>query len=581
MFERVLIANRGEIAVRIARTCRELGVTPVGVYSSLDRNSLHVSEMYDSVGLEGDGPAATYLNADALITAAQEMGADAIHPGYGFLSEDASFAEAATAAGIIFIGPPAEALRASGDKLTARRLASAAGVPTVPGGSKPCADHRDAADLAARVGFPVAIKAAGGGGGRGLKVARTLEDVPAAFDQARREAQAYFSTSEVYVERYLPAPKHLEVQILSPSPGQALWLGMRDCSLQRRNQKLVEETPPALFRHLEEPMGAAAVNFSLACGYLGVGTVEMLVDPATESFYFLEMNARLQVEHTVTEEVFGLDLVACQLMIAAGEWRPTCQDDLRPRGHAIECRINAEDPARGFAPAPGRITGYREPAGPGVRVDSGYRAGDEVPSAYDSLIAKLITWGSDRDQALRRMRRSLDDYVIEGLPTTISAHRVLLSDESFLAGSHTTATVSELTPRFEPFPAPTTGSTGVVVVGGRPARLWHPSMAGVATHAAGSTGGGVVVASMQAVVLEILVSEGDTVAPGAALVRLEAMKMETVVCAPREAEVTRVAVVVGETVTAGAVVVELKISACDDRVDKTSDPLEDRVEKNK
>ena len=557
MFERVLIANRGEIAVRIARTCRELGVTPVGVYSDLDRRSLHASEMHAAVHLEGGAPADTYLNSDALIAAAHELGAEAIHPGYGFLSEDASFAEAVTAAGITFIGPPVEALRASGDKLRARRLAIDAGVPTVPGGSEPCPDHATAAELAERVGLPVAIKAAGGGGGRGLKVAHSLEDVPGAFDQARREAQAYFSSSEVYVERFLPAPKHLEVQVLAPTPDEARWLGVRDCSLQRRNQKLVEETPPARFRHLEPAMGAAAATFARACGYVGVGTVEMLVDPATESFYFLEMNARLQVEHTVTEEIFGLDLVACQLLIAASEWQEACLGDLRPRGHAIECRINAEDPATGFTPAPGRIIGYQEPAGLGVRVDSGYRAGDEIPAAYDSLIAKLVTWGSDRDQAVRRMGRALDDFVIEGVPTTISAHLVMLADESFLTGSHTTATVGELAPRFEPAAAPRAEVAGVVVVSGRPARLWHPAMAAAATQASGSPGGGAVLAPMQAVVLEVLVAEGDRVAAGAALVRLEAMKMETVVCAPREAEVTRVAVVAGETVPAGGVVAEL------------------------
>jgi acetyl-CoA/propionyl-CoA carboxylase, biotin carboxylase, biotin carboxyl carrier protein len=557
MFERVLIANRGEIAVRIARTCRELGVTPVGVYSDPDRRSRHVSEMHDAVGLEGDTPAATYLNSDALIAAAHELGAEAIHPGYGFLSEDASFAEEVTAAGVTFIGPPVEALRASGDKLRARQLAAAAGVPTVPGSSEPCPDHAAAAEVAERVGLPVAIKAAGGGGGRGLKVARSLEEVPGAFDQARREALAYFSSSEVYVERFLPAPKHLEVQILAPTLGEAHWLGVRDCSLQRRNQKLVEETPPPRFRHLEPEMGAAAVRFARTCGYIGVGTVEMLVDTATESFYFLEMNARLQVEHTVTEEVFGVDLVACQLLIAAGEWRESCLDDLRPRGHAIECRVNAEDPARGFAPAPGRITVYREPAGLGVRVDSGYGAGDEIPGAYDSLVAKLVTWGSDREQAVRRTHRALDDFVIEGVPTTISAHRVLLSDESFLAGSHTTATVAELFARFESASAPRVETAGVMVVGGRAARLWHPAMAAAATQATGSPRGGVLLAPMQAVVLEVLVAEGDRVAAGAALVRLEAMKMETVVCAPREAEVTRVAVAAGETVPAGGVVAEL------------------------
>jgi acetyl-CoA/propionyl-CoA carboxylase, biotin carboxylase, biotin carboxyl carrier protein len=556
MFERLLIANRGEIALRIARTCRELGVAPLGVYSNLDHRSRHVAAMQEAVALEG----AAYLDRDALVAAAKELEAEAVHPGYGFLSENASFAEAVEAAGLIFVGPPPQALRTAGDKLGARRVAEAAGVPTVPGSSEPCPTPEAAAELAARVGLPVAVKAAGGGGGRGLKVAREPEEVPAAWHAARRESEAYFSSSEVYIEHFLEAPKHLEVQVLAPSPGEAVSLGVRDCSLQRRHQKLVEETPPAILRHLEPDMGAAATAFTRACGYVGAGTVEMLVDPSSESFYFLEMNARLQVEHTVTEEVFGLDLVACQLLIAAGEWPADSAERMESRGHAIECRINAEDPGAGFAPAPGLITAYREPSGLGVRVDSGYGAGDEIPGAYDSLIAKLVVWGADRNQALRRMHRALDDFLIEGVPTTLPAHKALLSDASFISGVHTTATVPEVVGRLEPAAPPESAAQGVVTVGGRQARLWHPAMA-AASWAAASGDGAAVVAPMQAVVLEVLVSEGELVAEGAALVKLEAMKMETVVVAPREATVTRVAVAAGETVPAGGVVVELSPSS--------------------
>ncbi len=353
MFAKILIANRGEIAVRIARTCRELGIGAVAVHSDVDANARHVRVADEAVHLPGVAPNETYLKVEAVLEAAISTGAEAIHPGYGFLSENADFADAVAAAGLVWVGPPGDAIRAVGDKVSARRIAQGANVPLVPGTLEPVEDPELILEFGATHGYPLAIKAAGGGGGRGLRVARSADEVVDAFETARRESEAYFSSSDVYVERYLEAPKHLEVQLLAPNPSQALWLGVRDCSLQRRHQKLVEETPPPLFADRMADMGAAAVALSKACGYVNAGTVEMLVD-SDGSFYFLEVNSRLQVEHTVTEEVLGLDLVACQLRIASGESLDIDQAgvEARLRGHSIECRINAEDPTRGFLQPP-------------------------------------------------------------------------------------------------------------------------------------------------------------------------------------------------------------------------------------
>jgi acetyl-CoA/propionyl-CoA carboxylase biotin carboxyl carrier protein len=550
MFGRILIANRGEIAVRIARTCRELGVDAVAIHSDVDARARHVAAATEAVHLPGVAPVDTYLNAAAIIEAARSTGAEAIHPGYGFLSESAEFADAVVDAGLVWVGPPPDAIRALGDKISARRLAEQAGVPVVPGITDPVEDVAVLERFAAEHGYPVAIKASGGGGGRGLKVARSADDLEPAWTSARREAEAYFSSRDVFVERYLEGPKHLEVQLLAPGPDEALWLGVRDCSLQRRHQKLVEETPPPLWGDRVPEMGEAAVALSKACGYVNAGTVEMLVD-RNGSFYFLEVNARLQVEHTVTEEVLGIDFVACQLRIASGERLPFGQADVSPRGHAIECRINAEDPGRGFVPAPGRLAEYVEPDGMGVRVDSGYVAGDEIPGAYDSLIAKLITRGADREEARARMLRALEEYRIEGVETTIPAHLLLLQEPSFVAGTHDTTTV-EAGDVLASLAAPPEETKDVLLVSGKPVRLWNPAMAAsaaAATHEAGS--GGDLVAPMQGTILKVLVAAGDRVEAGQSLIVLEAMKMENSITAPIAGTVVEVNVRTGETAGAG------------------------------
>ena len=549
MFDRVLIANRGEIAVRIARTCSRLGISTVAVYSDADRGARHVAACDDSVHLPGVAPADTYLNADVLVGAAVATRTEAVHPGYGFLAEDASFARSLIEAGQAWIGPPPDAMAKVGDKIEARRLAEAAGVPVLPGFSEAVASAAAIEEFGAEVGYPLAIKAAGGGGGRGLKVVHGPEEVAGGLDAARRESLSYFGSSDVFVERYLEAPKHLEVQILAPSEGEALWLGVRDCSLQRRHQKLIEETPPPLHQDIVPLMGDSAVALAKACGYVGAGTAEFLVD-ADSSYYFLEVNARLQVEHTVTEEVLGIDLVECQLRIASSEPLAFSQSDLEPRGHALECRINAEDVALGFVPTPGVITHYSEPSGPGVRVDSGYGQGDEVPGAYDSLLAKVVTTGDERSEARTRMIAALEEMVVEGVSTTIPAHLLLLADESFVAGTHTTRMVEA----GGVLDALTRPGEGVLLVGDRPVILWHPAMAPSAAAAVGAKASGELTAPMQGTILEVLVREGDAVAPGDALVVLEAMKMETTIAAPFPGTVARIAVTGGETVGSGNLV---------------------------
>jgi acetyl-CoA/propionyl-CoA carboxylase biotin carboxyl carrier protein len=571
MFSRVLIANRGEIAVRVARTCRELGVEVVAVHSDADVTARHVAMADQAVHLPGIAPAETYLNIPAIVEAARRTEAEAIHPGYGFLSERADAAQAVIDAGLVWVGPPPEAIRAAGDKMRARRLADEAGVAPVPGTLDPVSSADDVVRFGIRYGFPVAIKAAGGGGGKGLKVAGTPDEVPLALESAVREATAYFGSDEVYLERYLPRTKHVEVQILSPHPGQAIWLGARDCSLQRRHQKLVEETPPPMFGDQVPAMGRSAVTVMNACGYANAGTVEFLVDLDEGLHYFLEINARLQVEHPITEAVLGVDLVAAQLRIAAGEPVGFEQADLAPtgrlapRGHAIECRINAEDPAKRFLPRPGRIVHYREPGGPGIRVDSGFGEGDEIPAAYDSLLAKIVAWGLTREESRRRMLRALDEFDIRGLPTTIPAHRLLLENAEFVQGSHTTRTVEggaleALTMASVPAATdtPAAGSEGTVLVEGTPVWLWHPAMAGSAAGAAGgrSTGErGAVLAPMHGTILKMLVAEGDSVEAGDPVAILEAMKMETHLVAASGGTVKGVIVGPGDVVEAGQPIV--------------------------
>lgn len=552
MFERVLIANRAEIAVRIARTCKELGVSCVAVHSDVDARARHVVVADDSVHLPGVAPDETYLNVAAIVDAAIRSGAEAVHPGYGFLAESPAFARAVVDSGLAWIGPPSEAIGALGDKISARRIASEAGVPVVPGSLEPVRSTDEVSAFGDEHGYPIAIKASGGGGGRGFRVARGPGEVEDALAAAEREAVAYFGSAEVYVERYLDSPKHLEVQLLAPDPGDAMWLGVRDCSFQRRHQKLVEETPPPRFEDRAPEMGEAAVALSKAAGYVNAGTVEMLVDESGD-FFFLEVNSRLQVEHTVTEEVLGIDLVACQLRIASGDSLGFGQADIEPRGHAIECRINAEDPAQGWLPAPGVLARLVEPHGFGVRVDSGYEVGDEIPGAYDSLIAKLVTWGKDRSEARMRMLRALDEFVVEGVPTTLPAHKLLLDNHDFVVGSHTTTTVEAegILDVLVTEPLPGEPSPDVLLVGGRPVRLWNPAMSASAAAAVhGAHEAGEVIAPMQGTILTVAVTVGRQVEAGEPLMVLEAMKMETTITAPAPGRVIEVRVAPGQSVGA-------------------------------
>ena len=433
-FGKVLIANRGEIAVRVIRACRELGVSTVAVYSEADRESLHVLMADEAVCIGPPAPAESYLAMDRIVAAARARGAEAVHPGYGFLAENAAFAEACAAAGLVFIGPPPAAIRAMGDKVAARRTAIRLGVPVVPGTEAPVIDDAEAARVAEAVGYPVMIKAAMGGGGKGMRLVRAPGDLAGALRAARNEAGGAFGDASVYIERYVEEPRHIEIQVLADAHGTVLHLGERECSIQRRHQKLVEEAPsPAVTPEKRQAMGEAACRLAAAVGYVNAGTVEFLVDRRGE-FYFLEMNTRLQVEHPVTELVTGRDLVKEQLRIAAGEKLAFGQDDVTWRGWAIECRINAEDPFEGFVPSPGRISALRAPGGPWVRDDSGVYAGATVPRFYDTLMAKLIVWGPDRDAAIARMRRALGEYRITGVHSTIPVLERIMADAEFAAG---------------------------------------------------------------------------------------------------------------------------------------------------
>ncbi|RDV82981.1 acetyl-CoA carboxylase biotin carboxylase subunit [Ammonifex thiophilus] len=434
MFKKVLIANRGEIALRIIRACRELGIKTVVVYSEADRESLPV-RLADEAVCIGPPPASqSYLNITNILSAAEVTGADAIHPGYGFLAENASFAEICSTCGLTFIGPPVEALEKMGSKALARKTVAEAGVPVVPGSEEVITDVKEALRLAAELGYPVLIKASAGGGGRGMRVVHTPAELEKALAAAQSEAEAAFGNPEVYLEKYLEEPRHIEFQIVGDKYGNLVYLGERDCSIQRRNQKLLEESPSvALTPELRRRMGEAAVKAAQAVGYHNVGTVEFLLDKHG-NFYFIEMNTRIQVEHPVTEMVTGWDLVKEQIKLAAGE-RITCrQEDVKLTGWAIECRINAEDPERQFTPCPGRITAYLPPGGPGIRVDSAVYPGYEIPPYYDSLIAKLIAWGRDREEAIARAERALEEFIIEGISTTIPFHLKVLRNAFFRRG---------------------------------------------------------------------------------------------------------------------------------------------------
>ena len=444
---KVLIANRGEIALRIIRSCRDLGIRTVAVHSTVDTNALHVQLADEAVCL-GEGPSArSYLNVPNVIAAATSRGADAIHPGYGFLAENDHFAEICSAHGLKFVGPSPEAIRAMGDKSTAKATMQAVGVPTVPGSDGLVQDVKEAELFARAVGYPLMIKATAGGGGRGMRLVPSADVLETQFKAAQGEAEAAFGNPGLYIEKVITQPRHVEIQILADSHGNVVHMGERDCSLQRRHQKILEESPsPHLSPQLREAMGAAAIVAARAINYEGAGTVEFLLDPDGR-YYFMEMNTRIQVEHPVTEMVTGIDLVAQQLLIAAGNPLPFCQHDICSRGHAIECRINAEDPNHGFRPAPGRISGWLPPGGPGVRVDSHVYTDYDIPPYYDSLIAKLIVWGEDRPQAIARMQRALSECAVTGVNTTIEFHRQILQRPEFLEGSvHTKFIEQEMLP---------------------------------------------------------------------------------------------------------------------------------------
>jgi acetyl-CoA/propionyl-CoA carboxylase biotin carboxyl carrier protein len=569
----LLVANRGEIAVRVIRTAREMGIRTIAVYSELDRDALHV-ELADEAWNAGPAPSAeSYLNQERLLQIAHESGAEAVHPGYGFLSENPSFARAVQEAGLTWVGPSAEAIAAMGDKITSRRNAEAAGVPTVPGVTDPVETVDDALEIAVEIGFPVAIKAAHGGGGKGLRVAWEASEVTEAFEGAKREADAYFANPEVYIEKYVDRPRHVEAQILVDAHGHGLFLGERDCSVQRRHQKLIEETPsPGLTSRQRRALGRAALAVAKSCDYVNAGTVEFLVDQEG-SFFFLEMNTRLQVEHTVTEMVTGLDLVEWQLRIADGEKLEL--DHIEKRGHAIEFRINAEDPYDNYLPSPGLVVEWVEPSGPGVRVDSWVRPGTTISQYYDNLMAKLIVWAPSREAAINRGKRALREFKVEGVSTTIPAHLAVLEHEDFVNARHHTRWMEETVPlQGSPEPVPAVPAEEELVkrdltveVGGRrfTVTYWSPEPTRATGEvrrrrprlaAAGTSGpsDGVVTAPMQGTIVKVHVKAGDPVRAGEPICVLEAMKMENEVTAPNDGEVVDLRVEPGDTVTTGQVI---------------------------
>ncbi len=578
-FSKVLVANRGEIAVRIFRTLRELGIGTVAVYSEADRDAVHVRAA-DEAYLIGPGPAAeSYLAQERIIAAARRAGAEAVHPGYGFLAENAAFARAVEEAGLVWIGPPAEAIALMGKKTAARETMRASGVPIVPGTTRPVGSAEEVIRIGDEIGWPIAIKAAAGGGGKGLKLVRSPEEAEAAFQSAQREGQAYFADPSVYVERYLDDPRHVEVQVLADAYGHTVHLGERECTIQRRHQKLVEETPsPAVDDELRDRIGRLAVEAARAVGYRSAGTVEGLLTQDGE-YYFLEMNTRIQVEHTVTEMVTGIDLVREQVLIAAGQPLGLRQEDVRLVGHAIECRINAEDPGRGFLPSPGRITSYREPAGPGVRVDSGVEAGSEVVDLYDPLLAKVIVHGGDREHARRRMLRALDEYEIGGVTTLLGFHRALLRHPCFVGGgtcrgvvesealarqaeqfSHTTTSIAARADRrlrARVVPVELDGrrfQVSLLLPEPPHAELARRRRRRVATASGAVAARDAVVSPMQGTVLDVRVQEGEVVRAGQVLCIVEAMKMENEIDAHRDGVVTNLSVRPGQTVTTGQVI---------------------------
>ena len=601
MFSKVLIANRGEIAVRVIRTCRELGIATVAVYSDLDRDALHVRLADEAYALGGQTAAESYLNTEKIIDAIKRSGAEAVHPGYGFFSENTDFARAIAGEGVVFIGPPPEAIEVMGDKISSRIAAAKGGVQGVPGDNTVLTDAKQVIAFGEEHGWPVAIKAAYGGGGRGMRVVKSADEAAAALESAQSEALKGFGRSECYIERYLTWPRHVEMQVFADTHGNAVWLGERDCSCQRRHQKLIEESPAPNFPDdVRTAMGDAAVAVAKACGYVNAGTVEFLYQDG--EFFFLEMNTRLQVEHPVTELVVGMDLVELQLRVAAGEELPITQADLvaRRRGHAIEARINAEDPAGGrFLPSPGRISKFRRPDGFGVRTDAGYDDGDEVSQFYDNLVAKIIVWGADRDQARRRLIRALEETEITGIATTIPAHLAILRHPDFAEATHSTKWVEETLDLtgISAAPAPTPEADGEepakverdvdVEVDGRryKVKLWVPDVgpamvtttsvgtlrgapaagraprprrAGGGAGGGGAAGSGNVAVPMQGTIVKVLVAEGDEVELGQAVCVLEAMKMENNINADKAGTVKEIRVQPGQAVAAGDVVVVIE-----------------------
>jgi acetyl-CoA/propionyl-CoA carboxylase, biotin carboxylase, biotin carboxyl carrier protein len=605
MFEKVLVANRGEIAVRIMRALEELGVASVAVYSELDRDAPHVRRAGEAYNL-GEGPAAeNYLNVEKILDVARRSGAEAIHPGYGFLAENAPFAQACKDAGIVFIGPPASAIEAMGSKTKARELMQAAGVPIVPGTTEPVASAADALKIAeGQIGFPVAVKAAGGGGGKGFRVALSADELEAAFEGSSREGEKFFSDPTVYLERYLHDPRHVEVQVLADRHGNVIHLGERDCSIQRRHQKVIEESPAPEWivdPEMRRRIGEIGVNAAKAVDYVGAGTIEGLLSvtgspPAAEpEYFFLEMNTRVQVEHCVTEMTTGIDIVKEGIRAAAGEELANRQEDVVLRGHAIECRINAEDASKNFAPAPGRIGRYREPAGPGVRVDSGVEEGGEVSPMYDPMVAKLIVWDVDREQATSRMLRALGEFEIEGLKTLIPFHQALLATGQWARGETCRDLLEDkrwLKTLAFPTPAaadaageqePKVEQTYAVEVSGRrfDVRVVGPPLATGADAArngarpalrkaprrhtdqrstASSGGPDTLPSPLQGNMWKVLVKQGDTVEQGQLLCIIEAMKMENEITAHKSGRIVELPIVEGEAIQAGAPIATIRSS---------------------
>jgi acetyl-CoA/propionyl-CoA carboxylase biotin carboxyl carrier protein len=580
VFQKVLIANRGEIAIRVARTLKEMGIGSVAVYSEIDRDAPHVREADEAFLLGPAVPAESYLNIPKIIEVAGQAGAEAIHPGYGFLAENADFARACAEAGIVFVGPPPEAIEAMGSKTRAREIMAEAGVPIVPGATAPAKDLDGARQQAEEAGYPVACKAAGGGGGKGFRVAMTPDDLQEAFEGAAREGEKFFSDDRVYVERYLEDPRHVEVQVLADSQGNVIHLGERDCSLQRRHQKVVEEAPgPHVDAAMRERIGKIATDAAAAVGYRSAGTVEGL--QVGEDYFFLEMNTRVQVEHCVTEMVTGIDIVREQVLVAAGEALSVSQEDVELRGHAIECRINAEAAHKNFAPAPGAIASYREPAGPGVRVDSGVEAGSEVTPMYDPMVAKLIVWDVDRAHATRRMLRALDEYEIGGLTTLIPFHKAILATEQWASGETCrdlmedrewlkgTAPAEAGVPAAAEEGAETVARDYKVEVGGKlfDVKVIGEATTGGAAPAAGGgkrppkrerrSGGGPSASSeslpspLQGTVLKVAVEKGAEVSEGDLICVIEAMKMENEIAAHRSGKITTLNVSEGSAVSSG------------------------------